>query len=38
MNAMNIKEGEYKYDFFISTAYTMLSIFKDDVKRWNYNK
>ena len=26
MNAMNIKEREYKYDFFISTAYTILSV------------
>ena len=26
MNAMNIKESEYKYDFFISTAYTILSV------------
>ena len=26
MNAMNIKEREYKYEFFISTAYTILSV------------
>ena len=26
MNAMNIKEREYKYDFFISTGYTILSV------------
>ena len=26
MNAMNIKEREYKYDFFISIADTILSV------------
>ena len=26
INAMNIKEREYKYNFFISTAYTILSV------------
>ena len=26
MYAMNIKEREYKYDFFISTAYTVLCV------------